>query len=93
MNKKEFAREMTHHKNKFFLPLLPPEHIVRTVLLKYKDSYLSHRIVDSGRRPGLTKLVLILLFVENCLYFLVWMRTGSNPANINRLQSHTGKKI
>ena len=36
--------------------------------------------------------------MENSLYyyailnFSVWLRTGSNPANINRFRSHTGKK-
>ena len=25
--------------------------------------------------------------------FLVWLRTGSNPADINRFRSHTGNKI
>ncbi len=24
--------------------------------------------------------------------FSVWLRTGSNPADINRLQSHNGKR-
>ena len=24
---------------------------------------------------------------------LVWLRTGSNPADINRFQSHTGKNV
>ena len=39
-----------------------------------------------------------LLFMENCLYyyaindFLVWLRTGTNPADINRIRSHTGKR-
>ena len=36
--------------------------------------------------------------MENCLQydaihdFLVWLRTGSNPADINRFRSLTGKK-
>ena len=54
------------------------------------------------RRNGLTKLILILWlyilkFVEKLIYydtifnFSVWLRTGSNPADINRFGSHTGK--
>ncbi len=41
----------------------------------------------------------VLIFVENCLYcdaihdFSVWLRNGSNPADINRLRSHTGKNV
>ena len=35
-------------------------------------------------------IVLILIFVENCLYvihdFSVWLRTGSDPVNINQFQ-------
>ena len=39
----------------------------------------------------------IFIFMENCLQydaipdFSVSLRTGSNPAYINRFQSHTGK--
>ena len=59
-------------------------------------------LASMGQRPGLTKLVLILffilIFVKNCLLydaiqdFSVWLRIGSNPADINRFRSHTGKK-
>ena len=40
----------------------------------------------------------ISLFVENCLQYVtihgfsVWLRTGYNPADINRFQSHTGNE-
>ena len=42
-------------------------------------------------------MILILIFVENCLLFdaihdfSVWLRTGSNPVDSNRFRSHTGK--
>ena len=57
-------------------------------------------LAPRGWRPGLTKphfTILILIFVENCLLydgihsFSVWLITSSNPADINRCQSHTGK--
>ncbi len=41
----------------------------------------------------------IFIFVDNCLQydaihdFLVLLRTGSNPADINRFRSHTGNII
>ena len=41
----------------------------------------------------------ILMFVKNCLQFdaihnfSVWLRTCSNPADINRIRSHTGNII
>ena len=44
-------------------------------------------------------MIFILKFVENCLYydgihnFSVWLRTGSNPADISRFRIHTGKKF
>ena len=43
--------------------------------------------------------MIFLIFVENCLKlyslhnFAVWLRTGSNPAGINRLQIHTGNSF
>ena len=46
------------------------------------------RIIDS-----FPQMLIILLFVENCLKynaiydFSVWLRTGSNPRNINRFRS------
>ncbi len=39
------------------------------------------------------------LLLEHCLYsdaiydFLVWLRTGSNPAHSNRYRRHTGRQI
>ena len=57
-------------------------------------------LVPRGRRPGLTKLVIIQDFYSNiyvklsviwCYTWLsVWLRTGSNPADINQFWSHTG---
>ena len=41
-------------------------------------------------------MIFVLLFVEKCIKydalhdFSVWLRTGSNPADM-RLRSHTGK--
>ena len=52
-----------------------------------------------GRKPRPTKLVVILLFVENfpeietIQDLSLWLRTLSNPADINRFQSLTGIKI
>ena len=42
-------------------------------------------------------MIFILIFVENCLYheaihdYLLWLITGSNPADINRIRSNAGK--
>ena len=41
-------------------------------------------------------MIFIKIFVENCLlYYAIheWLRTGSNPADINLFGSHTGKII
>ena len=44
-------------------------------------------------------MIFILIFVENCLYydaihdFSVWLRTGSNPADISWFRSDTGKDL
>ena len=64
---------------------------------KIKINFLATR----GRRKRLIKLVsipcLFLILVENCLYydaphdFLVWLRTGSNPADNNQVRSNTDK--
>ena len=41
----------------------------------------------------------VLLFVENCPQydiiqdFTVWLRTGTNPVDINRFQCPTGKTL
>ena len=53
-----------------------------------------------GQNTGLTELdtIFILIFEENWLQydtmldFSVWIRTGSNPLDIIRLLSHSGKK-
>ena len=43
-------------------------------------------------------MILVFIFIENYLKcdaihdFLIWPRTGSNPADINGFQSHTEKK-
>ena len=54
---------------------------------------------DSLERPktwanntGINVMIFILIFVENCLYydihnFSVWLRTGSNPSDINNKQN------
>ena len=48
-------------------------------------------------KTGINFMIFILIFLENCLHygakhdFSVWLRTGSNPADINWFQSHTGK--
>ena len=40
-------------------------------------------------------MIFVLIFLENCLLyddthdFSVWIRTGSNPADINKFRSHT----
>ena len=54
-----------------------------------------------GPKAWANKLVLVLwflkIFLENCLWydaiydFSVWLRTDSNPADINRYGSHTGE--
>ena len=43
--------------------------------------------------PSINFMIFIFLFVENCLYydaihdFPVWLRTDSNPPDINRFQA------
>ena len=50
-------------------------------------------------KTGINFIIFIFIFVENCLQyeaiynFLVWLRTSSNPADINRFGSHIGKYI
>ena len=62
-------------------------------LCTLNNSYLSYRIIDSDpRKLNLKTAILkqVLLAQKNCLYydatfgFLVWLRTGSNPADNNR---------
>ena len=70
----------------------------------YLISYLSHRIIDSfshkgpkGRanKPGINFIIFISIFVENYLLYDViqdfpaWLRTGSDPADINWFRSYT----
>ena len=49
-----------------------------------------------ANKAGFNFIISISIFVENCLLydatqdFLVWVRTGSNPANINRFRRYTG---
>ena len=49
-------------------------------------------------RTDINLMIFILIFAKNCLYydaihdFSVWMRTGSKPADINRVRVHTGKQ-
>ena len=45
-------------------------------------------------KTGINFMAFILIFVENCncnttknMFFLVWLRTGSHPADINRFRS------
>ena len=46
-------------------------------------------------KAGIGFIIFILIFVENCLKydaihdFSVWLRTGSNSADINGFRSHT----
>ena len=46
-------------------------------------------------KTGIKLKIFILIFTENCLQydaihdFSLWLRTGSNPADSNRFQSHT----
>ena len=52
-----------------------------------------------GNKTGNNFMIFILIFMENCLLydvihdFSVWPRTSSNPADIKRFRSHTGKNI
>ena len=53
----------------------------------FKVRLIPFMLAPRGRRPGVTKLVLLssfyLLFVENCLSYETILRTGSNPVDIN----------
>ena len=65
---------------------------LRTFKIKNYKIYLKQVFLAlSDQRHGLTKLVLIVFFyfVENCLYYDAI--NDSNPADIDRFQSHTGK--
>ena len=55
-------------------------------------------LIPRGRRHELTKLMIFIsIFVENLMQydaiydFSVRLRTGYDPADINRFRSHTGK--
>ena len=42
-----------------------------------------------ANKPDIDFAIVIIRFDTS---FLVWLRTGANPADINWFQSHTGKK-
>ena len=51
-----------------------------------------------SNKTGFNIMIFISIFVENCVFdmihdFSVWPRIGSNPADINRFGSHTGKGL
>ena len=52
-----------------------------------------------ANKTGINFRIFMSLFMENCLKFdaihafSVWLRTSSNPPDINRFQSHTGNDI
>ena len=57
-------------------------------------------LAPKGRdnKTGINLMIFILIFVENCLQYdarhdfsVYWFGTGTNPADINRFGSHTGK--
>ena len=60
--------------------------------LEYEENSVIDKII-------LEMMIFTLVFVENCLKyyathnFSVLLRTSSNPADINRFQSHTGKGL
>ena len=57
------------------------------VFKKFRNSYLSHRNTESLLRVSKVKIVRLIH------YFSVWPKTVSNPEDIYRLRSHTGKAI
>ena len=65
--------------------------ILKPVLLKTEGP------MAQTNKIGVDFMISILIFVENWLLyrdihdFSVRLRTGSNPADINRFRSHTGK--
>ena len=50
-------------------------------------------------KTSINFIIFILIIVENCLSYdaiheiTAWIRTGSNPADINLFRSHTRKKL
>ena len=68
--------------------------ILKLKIKRLKPALLARGV---GLRLMLIKLFLVLIFVENCLKvevnFSIWLRTCSNPLDINRFQSHTGKSL
>ena len=73
------------------------------VKIKMKSYKIKSVLLDKrGRRYGLIKLVLILIFFNirgkilqyGAIHdFSVWLRTSSNPTDINRFRRQTGRVI
>ncbi len=63
---------------------------------KIKNRFVSPEEARANK-TGINFMIFILISIETCLlldaihYFSVWLRTGSNPADSNRFQSHTGE--
>ena len=59
----------------------------------------NYKIKARANRTGINFIIYVLISVQNYLQFdavhdfSVWFRTGSNPVDINRFGSHTGKNI
>jgi len=65
---------------------------------KIKISFVSSKGPKArANKTSINFIIFISIFVKNCLLFdaihdfSVWLRIGSNPVDINRFQSHTGK--
>ena len=75
---------------------------LQTIFYKYQNN--NHKIDTSFVSPvlrscgvnksGINSMILIFIFIENCLWFdaihdfSVWLWTGFNPEDSNRLPSH-----
>ena len=61
---------------------------------KIKTSIVSpERTKARANKTVINFMIFILIIVQNCHDFSVWLRNGSNPPDINRFWSHTRKVI
>ena len=63
------------------------------IKIKIKTSFVIPKgPKDPASKTGINFFIFILIFVENC-NMILWLRTGYNPVDINRFQSHTGNYL
>ena len=71
----------------------------KTINYRIYPGFVSPEVPKARANDGINFMIIILIFVKNCLWydaihnFSIWLRTASNPADINQFQSHTGNTL